>query len=64
LEGRATNNKVAKAKVLLFFLVKKSYRATWNLISNFEKFEAMQTLVYTKPKKYNELDYKIKTLEL
>ena len=38
LEDRIVNNKLAKAKVLLFFLVKKSYRVAKKPHFNFKEF--------------------------
>jgi hypothetical protein len=57
LEDKVVNNKLAKAKVLLFFLVKKSYRAAKNLISISKNFQAPNTYVYTNLWKYNDLEY-------
>jgi hypothetical protein len=64
LEDRAMNNKLAKAKVLLFFIVKKSYMVAGNIINVPLNFYATNTFVYTKPHIYNELEYRIETSEL
>ena len=65
LEDRAANNKLARSKVHLIFLIRKSYaasRAEPLVIPS--AFAAPQTSVYTKPRKYNELEYRIDTSEL
>ena len=65
LEDRAANNKLARSKVHLIFLVRKSFKASRPepiLIPS--AFAAPQTSVYTKPRKYNELEYRLNTCEL
>jgi hypothetical protein len=65
LEDRATNNRLARGAVFLIFLIRKSYRASKiDQIIIPKAFAAPQTAVYTKPRKYNELEYRINTLEL
>ena len=65
LEDRAANNKLARSAVHLIFLVRKSYRASRaQSIDIPSAFAAPQTAVYTKPRKYNELEYRIDTSEL
>jgi hypothetical protein len=64
LEDRAANNKHAKAKVLLIFLVKKTYRAAGNVVNVPLNFHAPNTSVYNKPQKYNELEYRVDTTKL
>jgi hypothetical protein len=56
LEDKPANNKLTKTKVLLFFLVKKSYMAASNTITILLKFYIPNTSVYTKPQKYNKLE--------
>jgi hypothetical protein len=56
LEGRVANNKLAKAKVYLIFLIQKSYKASKkDPIFIPEAFATLHTLVYSKPQKYNEV---------
>jgi hypothetical protein len=65
LEDRAANNKLARSKVHLIFLVRKSYKASRpEPIVIPTAFGAPQTAVYTKPRKYNELEYRLDTSEL
>ena len=65
LEDRAANNKLARSKVHLMFLIWKSFIASRpEPIVIPTVFAAPQTSVYTKPRKYNELEYRIDTLEL
>jgi hypothetical protein len=64
LEDRPANNKLAKAKVYLIFIVKKSDKLNGKSIKVPVFFEAPNTSVYQKPCKYNELEYKIMTSEL
>lgn len=64
LEDRLANNKLARAKVHLIFLVKKTFRRDIKQIKVSSAFEAPNTSVYQKPCKYNELEYKITTSEL
>jgi hypothetical protein len=61
LEDRPANNKLARAEVHLLSLVKKSYKPVGNPISIMANFEAPKTSIYTKPCKYNKLEYKIET---
>jgi hypothetical protein len=61
LEDRVATNKLAKAKIHLLFLVKKSYKVAESHISILENFEAPTTFVLSKPKKYNEMVYMIET---
>jgi hypothetical protein len=62
LEDRAANNRLARGAV---FLIRKSYRASKiDPIVIPKAFAAPQTAVYTKPRKYNELEYRIDTSEL
>ena len=64
-EDQAANNRLARSAVYLIFLVWKSYRALrLEPIVIPPAFAAPQTLVYTKPQKYNELEYWIDILEL
>jgi hypothetical protein len=64
LEDRAANNKLARAEVHILFQIKKSYKPARNPINILAVFEAPKTSVYTKPRKYNELKYRIKTSKL
>jgi hypothetical protein len=65
LEGRTANNRLARGVVFLIFLIRKSYRASKiDPIVIPKAFAAPQTAVYTKPRKYNELEYQIDTSEL
>ena len=65
LEDRAANNRFARSTVYLIFLIRKSYRASRpDPIVISHAFVAPQTLVYTKPRKYNELEYQIDNSEL
>ena len=64
LEDRVENNKFAKAKVLLLFLVKKLYRAVENVVNVPLNSYAPNSSIYTKLCKYNELEYQIETSEL
>jgi hypothetical protein len=65
LEDRAANNSLARGAVFLIFLIRKSYRASKiDPIVIPKAFAAPQTAVYTKPRKYNELDHWIDTSEL
>ena len=61
LEDLSATNKNARAPVLLLFLVRKSDKAKFNIPA---VFQAPETLVYTKPRKYQELQYGIQTTEL
>jgi hypothetical protein len=65
LEDRAANNKLVRSTVFLIFLVRKSYIASKrDAIVIPKAFAAPQTSVYTKPQKYNELEYRIDTTKL
>jgi hypothetical protein len=65
LEDRATNNRLAQSSVFLVFLIRKSYRASrLDLIVIPKAFAAPQTSVYSTPRKYNELEYRIDKSEL
>ena len=65
LEDCAANNKLARSKVHLIFLICKSYIASrLEPVIILPTFAAPQTSVYTKPRKYNELEYRIDTSEL
>ena len=65
LEDRAANNKLARSAVYLIFLVRKSYKASRpDPIVIPSAFAAPQTSVYSKPQKYNELEYRIDNSEL
>lgn len=65
LEDRASNNKLARDKVYLIFLLWKSYRALKKeSIVILEAFAALYTYVYLRLQKYNELEYRIDTSKL
>jgi hypothetical protein len=65
LEDCVANNKLARSLVFLVFLIRKSYRVSRpDLIIISKAFVAPQTLVYSKPHKYNELEYRIDKSEL
>jgi hypothetical protein len=65
LEDQAANNMLARSAVFLIFLVRKSYRGSKrDSIVIPKAFAAPQTSVYSKPLKYNELEYGIDTSEL
>jgi hypothetical protein len=65
LEDRATNNRWARSAVFLIFLIQKSYRASRrDPIVIPKALVALQTSVYSKPQKYNELEYRIDSSEL
>jgi hypothetical protein len=65
LEDRAANNRLARGAVFLIFLVWKSYRVSKkDPIIIPKAFAAPQTIIYSKPWKYNELEYWIDTSEL
>ena len=61
LEDLPTTNKNARAPVCLLFLIRKSEKAKFNIPST---FQARDTPVYTKPRKYQELQYRIQSTEL
>ena len=54
-------NKSARIPVCLLFLIRKSEKAKFNIPST---FQAPDTPVYTKPRKYQELQYRIQSTEL
>ena len=60
LEDLLATNKSAQAPVSLIFLVRKS-KAKFNIPTI---FQAPNTLVYNKPRKYWELEYRIQTTKL
>jgi hypothetical protein len=56
---------LARGAVFLIFLIRKSYRASKiDPIVILKVFAAPQTAIYTKPRKYIELEYRIDTSEL
>ena len=61
LEDLPATNKDARAPVSLLFLVRKSDKAKFNIPT---VFQAPDTPMYTKPRKYQELQYRIQTMEL
>ena len=61
LEDLLTTNKSARAPVSLLFLIRKSEKAKFNIPAT---FQAPDTPVYTKPRKYQELQYRIQSTEL
>ena len=61
LEDLPATNKNAQALVSLLFLVRKLEKAKFNILA---VFQVPNTLVYTKPRKYQELQYRIQTTEL
>jgi hypothetical protein len=65
LDDWAANNMLARGTVFLIFLVRKLYRTSMREFIVIPKaFAALQTSVYSKPQKYNELEYWIDTSEL
>ena len=59
LEDRAANYRLAQSAVYFIFLIRKSHRVSRLdpiIIPN--TFGALQTSVYSKPCKYNELEYR------
>ena len=65
LEDCAANNKLVRGTVFLVFRIWKSYKASKpDPIILPKAFAILQTLIYSKPHKYNELEYQIDTLEL
>jgi hypothetical protein len=64
LEDRLANNKLARAEVHLIFLVKKTFKLDGKPIKISSSFEAPNTSIYQKPRKYNELEYRITTAKL
>ena len=61
LEDLPATNKNIRAPVSLLFLVRKSDKAKFNIPA---VFQALEIPVYTKPRKYQELQYRIQTTEL
>ena len=61
LEDLPATNKSARAPVSLLFLIRKSEKSKFNIPAT---FQAPDTLVYTKPRKYQELQYRIQSTEL
>ena len=61
LEDLPATNKSARAPISLLFLVRKSDKAKFNIPAIFQAFE---THVYTKPRKYHKLQYRILATEL
>ena len=65
LEDCAANNKLAWSAAYLIFLIWKSYKASRpDLIIIPKAFIALQTSMYSKPRKYNKFEYQINNLEL
>jgi hypothetical protein len=65
LKNCTANNRLARGAVFLIFLVCKLYRVSKRDPIIIPKvFAAPQTSVYSKPRKYNELEYWIDTSEL
>jgi hypothetical protein len=64
LEDRPSNNKLARAEVHLIFLMKKTFKPDGKSIKVPSKFEAPNTSVNQKPRKYNELECRITAFEL
>jgi hypothetical protein len=56
LEDQAANNQLARGKVYLIFLIRKSYKASKKDIDILEAFAALRTLVYQKSW-CNKLEY-------
>ena len=61
LEDLPTTNKNVRAPVSLQFLVRKSDKAKFNIPAI---YQAPGTPMYTKPRKYQELQYRIQTTKL
>ena len=61
LEDLPATNKSARAPVSLLFLIRKSEKSKFNIPAT---FQAPDTPVYTKPRKYQELQYRIQSTEL
>ena len=61
LEDLPETNKSACAPVSLLFLIRKSEKSKFNIPAT---FQAPDTPVYTKPRKYQELQYRIQSTEL
>ena len=65
LKNCPTNNRLAKSVVFLIFLVCKLYRVSKrDPIIIPKAFVAPRTSIYSKPWKYNKLEYRIDTSEL
>jgi hypothetical protein len=65
LEDPSANNRLARGAVFFIFFIRKSYKASKiDPIVIPKAFAAPQTAVYTKPRKYNKLEYRIDTSEL
>ena len=61
LEDLLATNKSTRALVSLLFLIRKSEKAKFNIPAT---FQAPDTPMYTKPRKYQELQYRIQSTEL
>ena len=61
LEDLPATNKSARAPVCLLFLIRKFEKAKFNIPAT---FQAPDTPMYTKPRKYQELQYRIQSTEL
>ena len=61
LEDLPATNKSARAPVSFLFLIRKSEKSKFNIPAT---FQAPDTPVYTKPRKYQELQYRIQSCEL
>ena len=61
LEDLPATNKSARAPVSLLFLIRKLEKAKFNILAT---FQAPDTPMYTKPRKYQELQYRIQSTEL
>ena len=65
LEDRAANNRLARSAVYLIFFIQKLYKASRpDPIIIPDAFAAPQASMYCKPRKYNELEYRIDNSEL
>jgi hypothetical protein len=65
LEDCTANNRLARGAVFLIFLIRRSYRVSRrDPIVIPKAFTAPQTSVYSKPRKYNELEYWIDSSKL
>ena len=60
-EDLPATNKSARAPVCLLFLIRKSEKAKFNIPAT---FQAPDTPMYTKPRKYHKLQYRIQSTEL
>ena len=61
LEDLPATNKSARAPIYLLFLIRKSEKAKFNIPAT---LQALDTPMYTKPRKYQELQYRIQSTEL